>query len=215
MLFKHQRFTCLGIQSTQRPAAPVKGSYVEVVGVCGLHGHPHPILQAWGSPGGGQGLPPPSRPCSGPPRRGFWGELTGGASVQQGRGQACGFSPHHVQVGTAQGSRACPSPLGGRTHGALPVLPPRPGAGGPPRAAGPLMRVQTLVRLPHPLTLRGFAPRVLPRGCVPAGDPEPRGRARGSAGEAACFSSTPCPVSHPGGRSCSWGAGSLHDSPPP
>lgn len=135
MLFKHQRFTCLGIQSTQRPAAPVKGSYVEVVGVCGLHGHPHPILQAWGSPGGGQGLPPPSRPCSGPPRRGFWGELTGGASVQQGWGQACGISPHHAQVGTARGSRACPSPLGGRTHGALPVLPPRPGAGGPPQSS--------------------------------------------------------------------------------
>ena len=132
MLFKHQRFTHLSIQSTQLPVAPVKGSYVEVVGVCGLHGHPHPILRAWGSPGGGQGLPPPSRPCSGPPRRGFWGELTGGASVRQGQGQACGFSLHHVQVGTAQGSRACPSPLGGRTHGALPVLPARPGAGGPP-----------------------------------------------------------------------------------
>lgn len=54
--------------------APVKGSYVGVVGVCGLRGHLIPSCRLRGAQGEGQGLRPPSRPSLGPSRCGFWGD---------------------------------------------------------------------------------------------------------------------------------------------
>lgn len=87
MLFKHYRFTRLSIQSTQRPVAPGKGSY-------GLHGHPQPIPQAWGSPGGGSGAPSSLQALLRPPQDvASRGDLTGGASVRRAGGRPAASPP--------------------------------------------------------------------------------------------------------------------------
>ena len=145
-------------------------------------------------------------------------------------GAACVLSPRTVKVGLCRCSLHGPpsEPAGLTLRRTRP--PPRPGAHarglmrhclpcllgrgwGAPRAAHPLTHAWALIRLSHPSDAAGLCPPI-PFSQLSAGTPGAMRTHQGLCLGKPPISPAPLhPTSHPGGRSCSWGAGSLRDSP--